>query len=251
MLKKIVIGSTIALTPIALAPLAQADTLGFSVGGYSWNQNIDGNVRADGDRVDLRDDLDFDSERNNVFFAEFEHPVPFLPNVRVQHTEMDSTETATLNRTVEIDDDTYFIGTDVRTKLDLSHTDLTLFYSPLDNWVKLRTGVTLRKFDDGVKIESLLTGDSGEIDVDHVVPMLYVAARFDLPMTGLYAGVDANGIAYSDSHLYDARVNIGYESPIGLGVEGGYRRFQLQYEDGDDEADVTIDGAYVGVFYHF
>jgi outer membrane protein len=247
MLKKIVfIGTT-----IAIAPYTHADALGFSIGAYQWQQNIDGSVRSGGENVDLHDDLGFGRQHNNVYFAEFDHPVPVLPNVRLQHTEMSSSETSTLTRTITVDDVTYSASSAVRTDLDLSHTDATFYYRPLDNWVKLRAGLTLRNFDKGVKIRSLSTGDTAKVDISSVIPMLYLAARFDLPLTGLYIGADANGIAYSGSHLFDSRINAGYETPIGIGIEGGYRRFELKYDHSGDHADVTVDGVYAEVFYHF
>lgn len=247
MLKKFVfIGAA-----IAVAQLAHADALGFSIGAYTWQQNMDGTVRSGGENVDLKNDLNFDRHRDNVYFAEFDHPVPLLPNIRIQHTAMKTSEDATLSRTITVDDVTYAAATDVHTELDLSHTDATFYYRPLDNWIKLRAGLTLRNFDKGVQIRSLSTGDTAKINVNATLPMVYLAARFDLPLTGLYVGADANGIVYSGSHLYDARISAGYETPIGLGVEAGYRRFELKYDHSGDHADVTIDGAYAEVFYHF
>lgn len=247
MLKKAFSIGTIAAT----AQFAHADALGFSVGAYAWQQNISGSVRSGGDNVDLHNDLGFSDDHNNVYFAEFDHPVPVLPNIRIQHTRLSTSATSTLGRTISVDGVTYSASTRVQSDLDLSHTDATLYYRPLDNWVKLRIGLTLRNFDKGVKIRSTSTGDTAKVDINAVLPMLYLAARFELPLTGLYIGADANGIAYSGSHLYDTRISAGYETPLGLGIEGGYRRFQLQYDRNGDHADLTIDGAYAEVFYHF
>ena len=69
--------------------------------------------------------------------------------------------------------------------------------------------------------------------------------------TGLYVGGDFNGLVVSNDKLIDAKVNIGWESSFGLGIEAGYRSYTLEYDDSDDFADLTIDGAYAGVFYHF
>jgi outer membrane protein len=247
MLKQI----ALAATTIIATQFAHADTLGFSIGAYTWQQNIDGTVRSGGENVDLHDDLNIDGGNNNVYFVEFEHPIPLLPNVRIQHTEMSETASSTLGRTISVDDSTFPAATRVYTDLDMSHTDATLYYSPLDNWVKLRFGLTLRNFDQGIEIRSSNTGEEAKIDTDGILPLLYLAARFELPLTGLYVGADANAVAYSGSHLYDARINAGYETSIGLGIEGGYRRFELKYDDNGDHADLTIDGAYAEVFYHF
>lgn len=236
---------------IATTSLAQADFLGVRVGAYQWQQKYDGTASSDGTNVNLRSDLGFDNSRNNVYFAEFDHPLPLLPNIRIQHTDISTTETATLNRAIVIDNVNYAASSAVHTNLDLSHTDATLYYRPLDNWVKVRLGLTVRKFDHGVTVDSLSTGQSAKIDIDAILPMFYAAARFDLPLTGLYIGADTNALAYSGSHLYDSRVNVGYELPFGLGMEAGYRRFDLKYDRHGDHADIVVDGGYAEVFYHF
>lgn len=248
---RIVALTSAALTGATLISTAQADTLGFSIGAYQWQQNYSGTVRSGGANVDLHDDLGFNSDNNNVYFAEIDHPIPVLPNLRIQHTVISATENATLPTSITFDNVTYAGGTPVRSDLDLTHTDATLYYRPLDNWIKLRVGLTARQFDQGVEIRSLSNGVSSNISVDSVIPMLYLAARFDLPLTGLYAGADINATSYSGSHLYDGRVNIGYTIAYGLGVEAGYRRFDLKYDDNGEHADVIIDGGYAEVFYHF
>ncbi len=109
----------------------------------------------------------------------------------------------------------------------------------------------MRLFDNGIKIKSLSTGQNAKLDFDSAVPMVYAAARFNLPLSGLYVAVDGNGIGYSGDTLFDYRALVGYESPIGLGAEIGFRNFDLNYKDGGDEGDVKIDGAFAQVFYHF
>ena len=84
-----------------------------------------------------------------------------------------------------------------------------------------------------------------------MIPLLYAQARFDLPFTGLSLGVEANGISYDDDTLYDVKINLAYEFAFGLGIEAGYRAFDLEYDDDDEFADVTIGGAYAGVVWDF
>lgn len=230
---------------------ALADAIGFRAGAYAWAPDISGTVRAGGENVDLQDDLGFSDENANVFFIAVEHPIPLLPNVLLQHTKLEADTTQTLSRSFTFDDVTYTAAETVKADLDLSHTDATLYYEILDNWVELDLGLTVRLFDNGVKIESQATGEKAELDFDSALPMVYAAARFNLPLSGLYVAVDGNGIGYSDSTLFDYRAMVGYESPIGLGAEIGYRTFDLNYEDGDDDGDVKIDGAFAQVFYHF
>lgn len=247
MLQKLAIAACLA----AGASVGHADVLGARIGAYQWHQNYDGTVRSGNVNIDLKNDLGFDNENGSVYYIAIDHPIPVLPNILVQHTELSSTSTARLNRTIDFDGITYGGSTAVRSELDLSHTDATFYYRPLDNWVKLKLGLTVRKFDNGVKIRSLDTGEHSSVDINVVLPMVFAGAQFDLPLTGLYVGGDINAIAYGDGHLYDGRVYAGYESPIGLGGELGYRRFDFKYDHNGDHADATIDGAYLSLFFHF
>ena len=80
---------------------------------------------------------------------------------------------------------------------------------------------------------------------------LFCAALLAAPIAA--QGAVINEVSYDDSSITDYQAGIGYETDIGLGIEAGLRSFQIDYDDSDDdeEADLTIDGIYAGVFYHF
>ncbi len=246
---------------LCLPALAQADTIGFEVGASAWNQNYEGTVQSGPDSLDIEDTLGLEDETNNSFYVLIEHPIPLIPNVMLARTEMDIEETVTIDGGFIFDGTPFPDGTIVTTESDLSHTDLTLYYELLDNWVNLDVGITVRQFDEGIKLKGEYTlpiadpvtiNVSASEEIDDTLPMLYIAAKFDLPLTGLYAGGDVNALAYDGDSLIDYKVNIGYETSFGLGGEVGFRSFDLDYEDNRDEkADVTIDGAYASIFYHF
>ncbi len=229
----------------ALSSTAMADTIGFEVGAYAWKQNLSGDIAAGRfSSVNVESD-----ETNNVFYAVLEHPIPLIPNIRIQQTDLDFNATGSGTFIY------YGHSTpgDVISSINLSHTDFTLYYEILDNWISLDIGITARAINDGsITIASTsFPSLSDDFDADGVLPLLYVSTRFDLPLTGLYVGADINGLGVSDNSLIDYRVNLGYESSIGLGVEAGFRSFELEYDDDDDKANLTIDGAYAGIFYHF
>ncbi|CAA0114879.1 Uncharacterised protein [Zhongshania aliphaticivorans] len=222
----------------------QADIIGATAGAYMWKQSWEGNVQSGSDSVDMNDDLGYDDETGKSFFVAFEHPVPVLPNIRLQRTDLDISESNQLSRTFTFDDDVYTAADTVDSTTDLSHTDATLYYEILDNWVNLDVGLTVRVFDGEVRLAS--TGREGSIELDAPVPMAYVNARFDLPLTGLYASALGNIISYGDNAVTDMTVGLGYEFGI-IGLELGYRNFDVDLEDDDDEASLTVDGYYFGV----
>lgn len=242
------------LTALALAlPItAQADVIGLTAGAYSWQQNWEGDVQSEqlgSNKVDLEDDLGYDDERNNSFFIAFEHPVPVLPNIRLQHTELEIDETNTLSRTITYEGNTYPVNTTVDSKTDLTHTDATFYYEILDNIVSLDLGLTARYFDGEVRIAG--SGQSASSDLQGAVPLVFVGARADLPLTGLYAIGELQAMSYDGNSLRDLSVGVGYEIML-VGLELGYRNFDVDLEgDDDEEANLTVDGYFLGVKVDF
>lgn len=249
-MQKLIVTSFLAVA----APLAQADTiLGIFAGVGTWNSDYSGDTGTIS--ADL-DDLGLTEEHNKFFYVALEHPVPILPNVKLQRTNITSKETGTLDGNFRLDEVTFGQGESVTTDLDLSHTDAILYYELLDNWVNLDLGVTLRSFDGQAEARAEINGTvvSESVELDAVVPMLYARAQFDLPLTGFSIGADAHVTGYSGSTLTDisAKVAYAFESVVDLGVELGYRRFALELDDLDDlEADVALDGPYAAVTLHF
>lgn len=239
----------LAMAGMMMPALAQADTiLGWRMGANVWQQQYEGDVQSGPSKIDLEDDLGYDDETGYNLYVALEHPVPLLPNVMLQRTEIDADARGDVDGFIF--DGVIYSG-EVRSSLDLTHTDATLYYELLDNWVNLDLGITGRVFDNGVDITDVSTGTTGTLDIDYVIPLLYAHLRFDMPFTGLSLGVEGNGVSYDDDTLYDVKVNLAYEFAFGLGIEAGYRAFDLDYEDDDDFADVTIDGAYAGFSWDF
>ena len=240
----------LAALALTLPFSASADILGVTAGAYSWKQDFSGSLqgeRAGDSKVDLEDDLNFDSESANSFFVALEHPIPILPNIRLASTDIDINETGTISRTFNYEGNTYTLGQQVRSEIDLSHIDATLYYEVLDNIISLDVGLTARKFDGEATISD--STQSASSDIDGTLPLLYVGARASLPfLPGLYAAGEMHGISVSGNSLIDTKVNIGYEIMGIVGLEVGFRSFDLDLEgDDDEEFNMTIDGAFFGV----
>ena len=115
----------------------------------------------------------------------------------------------------------------------------------------------MRVFDGEATVVSSTTTLSDTVDLDAVVPMLYVKAQFDLPFSGWSIGADANAIGYSGDNFSDITAKIAYTSDglplLDLGLEIGYRRMALEVDDDDSDlnADLTIDGPYAAITLHF
>lgn len=234
--------ATVLLCGVASA--SQADIVGASAGAYFWQQKWDGDVASGADSINVSDDLGYDDDSGSSFFVALEHPVPLIPNVRLQRTEMEISETNTLNRNVIFEGQPYLVSEEVSSTTDLSHTDGTLYYEVLDNWVNLDLGVSVRVFDGEVRLQS--TAQDESLDLDAPLPMAYANARFDLPFSGFYASALGNVVAYDGDHVTDITLGVGYEIGI-TAIELNYRNFDVSLEDGDEQADITVDGLYLGV----
>ena len=238
--KKLIAASLLAVAPMA----AQADILGAHAGAYVWQQKWSGDVRANGDTLDVEKDLGYDDDSGSSFYVALEHPIIFIPELRLQRTELEISERNDFQRQVNFAGATFNVNDTVDSTTDLGHTDATFYYEILDNWLNLDVGLTARIFDGEVRLKT--NNDQGQIDVDPVIPMAYVQARFDLPFTGLYGSVLGNVLSIDDNSVTDTTINLGYEVGV-LGFELGYRNFDVDLEDNDERAKVNVDGYFLGV----
>lgn len=232
-----------------LAPLAHADrVLGLYAGVGSWLSDYDG--KAGEPSISLNE-LGVKEHYNNYFYIAIEHPVPFLPNIRLTQTKITSSQTGTVTQSFKIGDTTYAAKDKVDSKFDLSHRDATFYYQLLDNWINLDLGVTARQFDGYVRAESSTATE--KLDIDLTAPMLYAKAQFDLPFTGLSAGVEGNFTSYQGNSLndYTAKLTYLFDAAVDLGVEVGYRKMSIKVSDNNLEADMTLKGPYAALIAHF
>ena len=245
------------LPVLALALLfsvpAQADFVGFRIGASYWEPELSGDISSTGDPdIDLSDDLDLDDPSESSLVLVLEHPVPFLPNLRYQGIELDSSGSESLTGGITFNGENYVAGETVRSTLDLSHDDLVLYYEVLDNWVNLDIGLDIKSFDGKVSIVGSTNTTTSSIDIDETIPLLYLSARFDLPFSGFYVGADISTLSVDDSSVDDTTLKLGYESKIGFGIEGGIKTFSVELDDADDlDTDLEYDGAFVNGFFNF
>jgi len=74
--------------------------------------------------------------------------------------------------------------------------------------------------------------------------MGYVAARVDLPLTGLSVGAQANAISYDGDSVSDINAYGQYQLSL-LTFRAGYRQMSIDYEDSNDRLDVELGGPFI------
>ena len=237
-----------------LVTVSNADMLGFEVGYAAWAPSLTGDIKDGGDKVDFEKDLGYgDSEANSFFWAYFDHPIPLLPNIKIQRTNYSDSArgTATLNTT--------FAGQTISTlgtydsELTLNQTDLIPYWRILDNWVNLDIGLNLKSIDGNIKIDSV-NNSVTHIDQDFsaVIPLLYAKARFDMPFTGLSVEADMSYLNLAGNKISDMKAGLVYQSVFGLGATIGIRKENVTLDDVDNvSGKLDINGVYAGLFYHF
>ncbi len=222
-----------------------ADVLGFSVGANYWQYDMDGTMRsplAANDSVGI----DFDDAGVNVFVT-FEHPVPFLPNVKLQQNDI---QAAGL---IPVADPNFQNGelVFVSGAIDLSHTDVTLYYEILDNWVNLDLGLTAKYFDgySRFKYEAII---DDETSLDDWIPMVYGQAQFDLPFTGFSAAATVSALSFDSNQVTDLDLALKYQNKLGFGADLGYRTMDVDLKNINSfRSDLKIDGFYLGGRFEF
>ncbi len=226
-----------------------ADTLGFEAGAAVWGAKTSGTFEYKGDSIDLAKDLGYGDLNTNFIWASFEHPLPFIPNIKIQHTKIEDSSSKTSSITF---DNIIYSGT-ISSSLQLNQTDFILYYGLLDNWVNLDFGINGKYIDGSVSAsDNSGTTSASTKDLSYVIPMVYAKAKFDLPLSGLSVETDVSYITYADSDFYDVKGGILYETSFGLGGTVGYRAEKIKLDDVSDAySDIEIKGAYAGLYYHF
>lgn len=229
---------------ILVAPMSQADVVGLGASVSYWDSDLSGKAATNNDVVDVENDLNLDNDTNANASLYVEHPVPVLPNVRLNYTLVQQSGQGELGADFG-DITTVGTGVNVRSELDLEQVDFTFYYEVLDNWVNLDLGVTARDLNGELLIQE--QGGANRVnrtEVDAVIPMGYLAARFDLPLTGLSVGAEGNLISYDGDSLHDFNAFGQFEIAL-VQLRAGYRQMSIDYEDGDDQLDVEIGGPFV------
>jgi len=226
---------------LVMSSAAAADTFGASASATYWRGENSGTVQKGGNSIDVNNDLGFTNDNFTAMSFSFEHPVPVLPDFKFQYFRIDQVGHGTIPTGSSYDG----LSGNVDTNLDLSHYDVTLYYKLLDNWVHLDVGLTGKFFRGKLDVRQSNGGGESNTEINQAFPMVYGAARFEFPTTGLSVGMEGNGVSYSGNHAYDVSAYLDYRVVV-LDLQAGYRALGFNVNDVSGiNADVKIAGPYV------
>jgi outer membrane protein len=234
---------------------SSADIFGIKAGASYWKYDISGTVRYQtknsANDIDVNQDLGYNNGSAGVYYLIIEHPLPLLPDARLRYTDIDENANGRLSKTVVYGNTTFFADEAVSSQVQLKQTDITLYYELLDNVVSLDLGLTGKYIDSKASITGETSGMQNA-SVSGWVPLAYLGAGFDLPLTGLGVSADGSYAKYQGSSFYDYSLRATYTTPWRLGLDVGYRKIKLNLDDFDNSfADVEFHGPYAGAYLHF
>lgn len=244
MIKKILVAVAVAVASAA----AHADFIGLYAGVGYWHQTFGGSVI---DNVSVNNDLGIRTNNGSYIYAAFEHPIPFIPDIRIARTAIDDTGAGTLTTGFTYQGQTFTINQQVTSEIDLTSTDLTLYYQIVDTGIDFDLGLT------GRFVKGVVTVNNANRGVKIGLPMAYAHIRIPLPLTHTYADTRLNYVSYGGNKIADYSLAVGWQTRAFLfpefGVELGWRRFSINANKGDANVNVNaaVKGAFLNLTAHF
>ncbi|MDM7861431.1 TIGR04219 family outer membrane beta-barrel protein [Alteromonas sp. ASW11-36] len=233
---------------------AHADTvLGIYAGAQGWDMSTSGGFSDESNVTQFG----FDSETNSSFYAALEHPIPLIPNLKVINTTMDTSGNTVLTSSFTFDGELFTADTDVFTDVQLTTTDFILYYEIFDNdLVSIDLGVNGKYVDGSLLVSDSASSLTAEQAFTGIVPMGYSRVAFGLPFTGLGVYAEGSYLSFDDNTVSDFQVALTYsfiESlALDMTLQVGYRDTTVELEDLDDiYTDLSFDGAFAGIEFHF
>lgn len=242
-MKKIVL-----LSLLLSSLLLQADLFRLEMGAGIWSQGSSGTLKHknDSDDIDLIDDLDVSHSQDLYIWALFKHPIPIIPNARIEYT----------NTSLDGKSDFKYNGVPISYELGIEQFDAILYYNLLDNlaWITIDLGLDINfmnqsyKFADESAVSDLIT-----------IPLLFGRGRFQIPKTGFALETEIKYMTYADSTVGDVRVKVDYTfdtAVIQPALELGYRHEVIQTSHNDfsdlrNDTDIIMSGVYLGVMLRY
>jgi outer membrane protein len=242
----------------SITTVLNADLMRIEAGAGAWMQTPNTNMEYKDNILSGNDKSTDEEETQGYIWLLVKHPIPIVPNIRLEYVNISSKGTAT-----GVFHDFSVPGTSTSSTLEITQFDIIPYYNILDNtgWITLDLGIDLKvmetKYTANPLSDTPLTTFSGYEDKSsHVIPLGYVRVRFEIPTTNIGLESDVKYITYGDSEVLDFRAKIdytlGFVPVIQPGVELGYRVQKINsISDEDLVTDFDFAGIYAGLMIRF
>jgi len=214
-----------------------------------WNHDPNGMINYQGTDVKLNSDLSL-GERNDInLWVRIEHPVPMMPDIKIQYTPIKVKDNGSPNRPFIFGGKTFDEA--IHSEMDLDIIDVQLYnHLPFLQMASLKGldvtyGLTFRFLNATAFIDEIkgFTTKSRSFST----PMPLLTAGFNIaPVSSFAINGEFQGMSYSGNHWYDitAKLHLSpFSDFIFMGLGYRYQDFKL-----DDVQDVTSDQTMQGWF---
>ena len=249
---------SIAALAALLGTSAQADFLRVEAGAGAFMGDPSGTMSyKDAATVDAVDSLGYDSTSMPYVWLNVKHPVPVLPNVRIEYTDVNVDGLS--KGTFSWEGGTDNVPEGAKTTLDLTQYDAILYYNLLDNtfWATLDIGLDIKLIQSSFTVDPTGSYAGYDESKDIALPMAYVRTRVQIPATDIGLEADIKYVGYGDSQVYDARIKADYTLDfvpvVQPALEVGYRtqKYDIDESSQDVKVDIEFSGVYVGAMLRF
>ena len=218
-----------------------ANNLGFEVGAALWHNEMKGSIETDLNQVailsvDLEKDVSMKSTNSQIYYLDFYHPIPYLPNLYFSTSKIEhkGKGNPTLDQVILSQPPVDPYQTSIKGSLDISHYDVTAYWTPLDLAIlRLDAGLTFRQFDGHIDFtlnsQDIMIRPTGDLDTQYILAYGKLNAR--IPIVGLSAFFKLNaGYNFDQDNpekAFDMDLGLTYRTFLGLGATLGYRYFDV------------------------
>lgn len=218
---------------LSFSSIAQADSIGLKGDINYWSYNGSSENQ-------LFENYDLDRDHGFQASIAFEHPVPFLPNLKIKHTSLENTTQK-------------YAG--IRpNKIDLSQNDFILYYELLDNVVSADIGFGLKNLSTDIRQYNRI--EYMDLNLSGNLLLGYAAIEAKLPFSGLSTKGEVIVASDGDSSTRDIQAEIKYNFIdnllVDIGTKIGYRYMNINVvQNKNDLLDLEFRGPYIGLDMHF
>ncbi|UQB42093.1 TIGR04219 family outer membrane beta-barrel protein [Thiomicrospira microaerophila] len=237
-MKRVSVGF-IAFTVSVITPLAHADTLSAGFGVGLWKTSPSGTLN----NINIKQDAGLGTENNSYAWAYINHPLPFVPNVRIERIDQSYSGTGTVSSFL----DTSFNGNETHTRMTLDQTDALLYWGFSLPLIRFDYGLGAKQVSGDVTITDINSNSSHQ-SLNETLPIGYLSGQLSLPSLPITLSADTKTLRsrFNDT-TFKARYDITTFG-LKLGAEAGYRTQIINSNDINNlNIDMKIDGYFAGI----
>jgi len=232
----------------------------FEIGarGRYWLPSVKADMKVDGagligDTLSLKDTLGFKDEpfpSFELFMGHRRHHLSFA------YTPMAYAGSTTLSQDIVFHGRTFTLSSRVETELKLRMFDLEYRYTFAD-FENLAVGFSfdliaqVKYIDGDAKISAPAAGTGAAYAFRAPMPMVGLGAHVGILRDLLEARVKATGIAYSNSHLYEASADLSLTPLPFVDIHAGYKMIRLKIDRSELLLESEFAGPYIGLTVSF